>query len=119
LRYAEMRGWSEFKFARGIKNPRVPRFDPSPRSPPWAQVRRLLEAEVPRKQADLRASAILFLCAIYGLRSSEIVNLTLNDFDWVNETFVVRRAKRGRVQQYPIQYEVGGIAERTQYRLAS
>ena len=112
LRYAEMRGWSEFNFARGIKNPRVPRYDPSPKSPPWAQVRRLLDAEVPRKQADLRASAILFLCAIYGWRSSEIVNLTLNDFDWVNETFVVRRAKRGRVQQYSLEKrpEASGIA---------
>jgi integrase/recombinase XerD len=88
FRYAEMRGWSEFRFARGIKNPRVPRYDPSPKSPSWSQVRRLLDAEVPNRQADLRASAILFLCAIYGLRSSEIVNLRLNDFDWVNETFI-------------------------------
>jgi integrase/recombinase XerD len=92
LRYAEMRGWIEFRFAQGIKNLRVSRYDPSPRSPPWGEVRRLLDAEVPWKRTDLRASAILFLGAIYGLRSSEIVNLTLNDFDWVNETFVVRRA---------------------------
>jgi integrase/recombinase XerD len=106
-RYAEMRGWSEFRVARGIKNPRVPKYDPASKSPPWGHVRRLLDAKVPRERADLRASAVLFLCAIYGLRSSEIVNLTLNDFDWVNETFVVRRSKRGRVQQYPIQYEVG------------
>ena len=107
FRYAGMRGWSEFGVARGIKNPRVPKYDPSPKSPTWGEVRRLLDGKVPRKRADLRASAILFLCAIYGLRSSEIVNLTLNDFDWVNETFIVRRSKRGRVQQYPIQYEVG------------
>jgi integrase/recombinase XerD len=107
FRYAETRGWSEFKVARGIKNPRVPRYDPSPKSPPWGQVRRLLDASVPENRADLRASAILFLCAIYGLRSSEVVNLRLKDFDWVNETFIVRRSKRGRVQQYPIQYEVG------------
>jgi integrase len=54
-----------------------------------------------------QVTAVLFLCAIYGLRSSEIVNLTLNDFDWLNEIFTVRRSKRGRIQQYPIQYEVG------------
>jgi len=31
----------------------------------------------------------------------------LEDFDWRSETFTVRRAKGGGVQQYPIQYEVG------------
>jgi integrase/recombinase XerD len=107
FRYAEMHGSNGFNIARGIKDPRVPKYSPSHKSPPWHQVRRLLDAEVPKKRADLRASAILFLCAIYGLRSSEIVNLTLNDFDWIKETFIVRRSKRGRVQQYPIQYEVG------------
>ena len=75
--------------------------------PPWKQIRRLLNSEVLTNPADLRASAILFLCSIYGLRCSEIVNLTLDDFDWVNEIFVVRRAKRGRIQQFPIQFEVG------------
>ena len=59
------------------------------------------------KPPDLRAAAIMFLCSIYGLRSSEVVNLKLRDFNWVGETFVVNRAKRGRVQQFPIQYEVG------------
>jgi len=47
------------------------------------------------------------LLAIYGLRSSEVTGLRLNDFDWRSETFSVRRAKRGGIQQYPIQYEVG------------
>jgi integrase/recombinase XerD len=47
--------------------------------------------------------------SIYALRRSEVVNLTLDDFDWVDETFTVRRVKRGRVQQFPIQFEVGEI----------
>jgi integrase len=47
------------------------------------------------------------LLAIYGLRSSEVAGLRLNDFDWRGETFSVRRAKRGGIQQYPIQFEVG------------
>ena len=57
--------------------------------------------------SDLRAKAILLLFAIYGLRSSEVAGLQSSYFDWRNETFSVRRAKRGGVQQYPIQYEVG------------
>lgn len=29
------------------------------------------------------------------------------DFDWYNETFIVRRRKGGPIQQFPIQHEVG------------
>jgi integrase/recombinase XerD len=107
FRYAELRGLNQCGIARGIRNPRIARYDPLPKGLPWQQIRRLLNGEVLPTTADSRAAAILFLCSIYGLRSSEVVNLKLNDFDWINETFVVRRSKRGRVQQYPIQFEVG------------
>jgi integrase len=36
-----------------------------------------------------------------------VVNLRLGDFDWHQETFTLRHSKRGRVQQFPIQDEVG------------
>ena len=50
---------------------------------------------------------MLLLCSVYGLRSSEVARLRLNDFNWRDEIFTVQRAKRGRSQRYPIQYEVG------------
>jgi integrase/recombinase XerD len=106
FRYTSLRGWNSPHIYRGIKAPRISRYSHSREILPWKQVRLLLSAEA-SEPADLRASAILFLCSIYGLRSSEVVNLTLDDFDWINETFFVRRAKRGRIQQYPIQVEVG------------
>jgi integrase len=53
--------------------------------------------------------AIAFLCSIYGLRGKEIRTLTLEDFNWIRETFTVRRAKSGRFQEFPIQFEVGEI----------
>ena len=56
---------------------------------------------------DLRAKAVLTLCAIYGLRRCEIAGLRLDDFDWYSETLTVRRGKRGRILQFPLQYEVG------------
>jgi len=56
---------------------------------------------------EIRTKAILTLCAIYGLRSGEIVDLRLEDFDWHSEILTVRRGKRGRVQQFPLQFEVG------------
>jgi integrase/recombinase XerD len=36
FRYAEMHGLNKFNIARGIKDPRVTRYDPSPKSPPWS-----------------------------------------------------------------------------------
>lgn len=107
FRHAELSGFNDCRIMKGLRNPRIARYDPLPKGPPWKQIRTLLDCEVPTKSADLRASAILFLCCIYGLRSSEVVNLMLDDFDWVQEIFVVRRSKRGRIQQFPLQFEVG------------
>jgi integrase len=52
--------------------------------------------------AEMRAKAILVLVSVYGLRRSEVFRLLVSDFDWKNMVFTVRRAKRGRVQQFPI-----------------
>jgi len=101
------RGWNHSNISKGIQSPRIARHGPSRKTIAWKDVRLLLKPHSSKTPSDLRASAILFLCSVYGLRSSEVVNLTLDDFDWRDETFIVRRAKRGRVQQYPIQVEVG------------
>ena len=42
-----------------------------------------------------------------GYEGPEVRRLTLNDFDWLNERFLVHRAKRGPVQLFPIQFEAG------------
>jgi integrase/recombinase XerD len=107
FRYAEMRGWCASGLALGIRSPRIPKYDGRPKAPTWAEVRRLIESANGSSPSDIRAKAVLLLFAIYGLRSSEVSGLQLSDFDWRNEIFSVKRAKRGGVQQYPIQYEVG------------
>ena len=107
FRYAEMRGWNESKIAPAIHSPRISRYDGAPRGPQWKDVRRLLDSDFGTTPAELRAAAIFSLCSIYAIRRSEVVDFMLSDFDWVNETFTVKRAKRGRVQQFPIQFEVG------------
>jgi integrase len=50
---------------------------------------------------------MVMLCALYGLRSIEVFRLELGDIDWRNATFVVRRAKRGGIQHFPLLHEVG------------
>ena len=56
---------------------------------------------LPRKEAIALAGIGLMV-----LRCSEIATLTLDDFDWYNGVLTVRRAKRGRVQQFPSSLEV-------------
>jgi integrase/recombinase XerD len=107
FRYTEPRGLTIPGIYRTIHRPRIIRVSPLRRLVPWKLVRQLLKTRDVANPAELRATAMLSLCAIYGMRSCEVVNLTLDDFDWVNETFIVKRAKHGRVQQYPIQFEVG------------
>ena len=93
--------------AGNIHGTSVPRYGEAPQGPSWPEVRRLLRFSSKMSLGEIRIKAILTLCAIYGLRSCEIVDLRLEDFDWYSETLTVRRGKRGRTQQFPLQYEVG------------
>jgi integrase/recombinase XerD len=107
FQFAEMKAWNRSNIAKSIYRPRIPRFDPEPKGPLWSDVRRLLDHDFGSGPANVRAAAITALAAIYALRSSEIVNLKLGDFDWHNEILTIRRAKNGRIQHFPIQIEVG------------
>jgi integrase/recombinase XerD len=107
FKYAETQGWCVKGFARGIRSPTIPKYDEAPKGPAWKDVRRVLRSANGSDPTELRAKALLYLFSIYGLRGVEVARLTIDDLDWRNETLTVRRAKRGRVQQYPIQYEVG------------
>jgi len=105
--HAATRGWCAPGIGRGIRSPTVPKYDGLDKGPTWKEVRQLLDSTSGTKPATLRARAIMSLCSIYALRSSEVARLRLNDFDWKEEKFTVQRAKRGGLQHYPIQYEVG------------
>lgn len=107
FQYAEIRGLNNSRIAGGIQNPRIMRPDAAPKGPKWRDVRRLIDMPSSSKPSSLRAAAIMSLCSIYGMRSSEVVNFKLYDFDWVSEILIVVRAKGGRIQQFPIQFEVG------------
>jgi len=106
FRFCALLGWCSGSIARGILMPRVHHRQTGPHGPAWKDVRRMLNV-AGTSPVELRANAIIGLCSIYGLRRSEVVQLRLDDFDWYNEIMTVRRAKRGRVQHFPIQYEVG------------
>jgi integrase len=70
-------------------------------------VRRLIASIGDLKPADLRAKAMFLLFSVYGFRSVEVRGLILEDIDWRRGLITVRRAKRGKTQQFPLQSEVG------------
>lgn len=105
--YAEMNRLTQNKIASSIPIPSVRRYDPGPKGPRWIDLRKLIRSCSSKKPSDLRARAILLLLAIYGLRSSEVSNLSLNDIDWHDESFLVHRSKNGVAQRFPLQFEVG------------
>lgn len=105
--HAGARGWCAPRVAAGIRKPVVPKYDGVAKGPTWKDVRRILRHDTKTTTPSLRGHAILLLCSIYALRSSEVAGLRLSDIDWREETFCVKRAKRGGYQQYPLQYEVG------------
>lgn len=47
------------------------------------------------------------VCAIYGFRSSEVRNLTLDDIDWEQELIRVNRSKQRKTQHYPLVQTLG------------
>ena len=106
LRFTEDRGLTAANLSMTVKSPRIRRYEPQARGPHWKDVRRLLNS-CGRNRADIRARAIISLCSIYALRASEVATLHMKDFNWIDETFTVRRAKSRIVQRYPLQFEVG------------
>jgi integrase/recombinase XerD len=105
--YADSRGLCPSGLPAGIQSPRISKYRSGHIAPTWTEVKRLLNVVKGQSALDLRAKAIILLFIVYGLRSCEVSDLRLSDFDWRNETFGIRRAKRGGTQQYPIQFEVG------------
>ncbi len=107
FRFAESRGWSTSFLSKAIRSPSCQLRAEPPKCPSWKQLRSLLASLDDSNPSQCRAKAILLLASVYGLRQSEIVGLTLDDLDWLNEVITIRRSKRGRVQQFPLQFEVG------------
>ena len=58
-------------------------------------------------RALIQAQAIILLCSVYALRNGEVTRLRLEDIDWRKETLTIRRCKGSRIQQFPLQFEVG------------
>lgn len=102
FRYAKQRAWCVPAIAHAIQGPRLFCQETLPSGPTWEDVNRLIEYLVTDQPQDIRDHAIILLFALYGLRSSEVAKLRLEDIDWENNRISVYRPKQRRTQIYPL-----------------
>ena len=94
-----------------IDTPRVYRLETLPRAWTWEQVQALLRS-IDRSDAHgLRDFTIIYMAAAYGLRSSELVRLTLEDLDWRHATIQIVQTKTRQTLRLPLTDEAGDILQ--------
>lgn len=107
LRFLRAHRMIDVDLGEQIDTPRVYRDERLPRSIPWQTVRALLDSVDRTSVMGRRDYAMLLLVATYGLRSCEVVALTLDDIDWRSERLRVRRSKVDGGLELPLTPEVG------------
>ena len=112
FRYAEGRSWCHPGLAAAIMAPRVFPYEALPQGLSWDDVNRALAAAQGDRPADIRDRSLLMLLAVYGLRSSEVVGLHLDDFDWEQEILTITPSKRQKPRTYPLCRPVGNAVLR-------
>jgi site-specific recombinase XerD len=107
FRYAEQQNLCRRGLADAIKAPRIYRNEALPASPSWEDVQRLLANTEGNSSTSIRDRAILMLLVVYGLRAGEVRSLCLEDIDWDNDRFHLKRSKTRRTQTLPLTATVG------------
>jgi integrase/recombinase XerD len=116
-----LRGFLRFQYAEGklrrplhteIDTPRIYRLEQLPRALPWHEVQALLRSIDRSHPPGLRDYTMLFLMAACGLRSSEVVALTLDDIDWRAGVLRIPQRKTRRDLILPLTDEVGNVLQR-------
>ena len=107
FKYAGSKGWCSSSIACEIHGPRIFAQEQLPLGPTWQDVQRLIATTDTNRSSDIRAKAVMLLCAVYGFRASEVATLTLADIDWEQSLISVSRTKRRTRQTYPLLPAVG------------
>jgi site-specific recombinase XerD len=105
--HAEQRCWCDPLIASAIQGPRIFSQETLPSGPSWEGVNRIINSLATEQPRDIRDRAIIFLFALYGLRSGEVARLRLEDINWESSRLSVHRPKQRRFQTYPMTPLVG------------
>ena len=95
-----------------IDTPRTYRLEQLPRALPWEQISELVRSIDLSAPGGLRDFTLLYLAVRYGLRSAEVVHLTLDDIDWRAGTLKIRQTKSKQSLLLPLTHEAGDILAR-------
>ena len=107
FRHASMRQWCDSAISQSIQGPRLFMQLDLPSGPSWKDIERLIDCMGTESPSDIRDRAIVLLFAMYGLRSSEVANLRLNDIGWQDCRITFTRTKQRRSEVYPLVPVVG------------
>lgn len=89
-----------------IDSPRVYRFEQLPRALPWETVRALLRSIDRTSAKGMRDYAMFLLIATYGLRTREVVAITLDDIHWRQGSLRIHQSKTSSFLELPLTNEV-------------
>lgn len=92
-----------------IDTPRVYRGERLPRALPWDQVQAFLQSIDRSQPFGRRDFTLLYLAAAYGLRSGELVRLTLDDIDWRARTLRIQQTKTRQTLRLPLTDEAADV----------
>lgn len=106
LRFLATDGRAPEGLASRIDTPRLYRLEQLPRSLPWETVRALLRSIDRTSAKGLRDYAMFLLIATYGLRSSEVAAITLNDLRWTQGSLRIHQGKTASPLELPLTNEV-------------
>ena len=112
LRHQHAQGVLREPLYQRIDTARTYRLEQLPRALPWEQVTALLRSIDRSAPGALRDFTVLYLAVRYGLRSSELVHLTLDDIDWRAGTLKVTQTKTRQTLLLPLTNEAGDILAR-------
>lgn len=110
-----LRAFLRFQYSKGILQsplqemidmPRVYRLEKIPHSIPWPVVNNLLNSIQRSDSQGLRDYAMLLLATTYGLRSCEVVSLTLDDIKWRTGTVRIIQGKNENQLVFPLTDDV-------------
>lgn len=87
--------------------PRIWKFSSIPCVYDWITVKKIIETDNQNSKCRLRDRAILLLLSTYGLRSSEICSMTLDDINWDTSSFSIKHTKNYTYNNYPLEANTG------------
>lgn len=102
LRFLAAEGILSRDLSRWVQGPRSYRDATVPSTFTWLELEQLCSSVTGEDPLFLRDLAVLSLLCSYGLRSQEVVGLTLDSIDWVHDRLLILRRKNGRPLVLPL-----------------